>query len=966
MKLYTLLSSLFLATLSIAAAKEAAPPASYRIVEDLATLPLLNPALNERQTEKLVLANGLEVYLVSDPGVEQSAAGLAVEAGSWKDPKEYPGLAHFLEHMLFMGNEAYPKEFEYMQFISDHGGSVNAYTASDRTVYMFSVNNDSFAPALDRFSHFFIDPLFLPHCIDRELHAVDQEHSKNIEHDGWRQYMILKETGNRNHPNSGFSTGNAQTLSGIPQEALKKWYHTYYSADRMHLVMISPLPLDKLRELAVQDFSKVARLDVPETTIQASLTSPLQKGHMIYIKPVRDIKQLSLLWEVPSEFALDIERKAPALVAYVLEQEGKNSLISQLKEEKIAESIHVSCDRFSKDTLLFSIDLSLTDFGMTKVNTAISRIYETIARLKQDGIPKYLFDELQTVSQLNYQYQSRDDAFSTVIRLTDDLVYEEIATFPEKTRMPSIYDPNFIAKFINSLKAENCVYFVLGNPAKTGVAPNLKEQWMAAEYAIKEIPASRLTAWDQIKVSQKIQLPQENPFLPAQFNLVQKEENSGTAEQPLLLYSNDEAQVYFAQDSRYQVPEIASLFTFKSPLIDPTAKSQVLTDLYLRALKEQLSSTLFFADNAKIHAGFHSDDLSIKLSVRGFSDKAPLLLHDIAASFREAAPSKDNFEIYKASLASDYDNASKELPVRQASEVMDSVIFNKATNRDKWKAIQTISYEEFLTFSKNLFAKTYTQAMLYGNLSTEQALELWEDLRTTLHSSPYPLAEQSKKQVLLLSNQDGPYMLSQQTDRQGHGVMLLIEEGELTFKKRGAQQILGSALSDAFFDTLRTKQQTAYIAKAKAMEKERQLLQYFAVQSSTHYPSELLARFELFLEDFNKNLKQIVSKERFESIRANTITLLQMPPENMEGMAHKLNDLAFEYGDFNWINKRVNACKELSYEQFCKLTQEFLSRDNSRRLAVLVEGVLPPENDFRYELISKEEIHTVGSFVSVK
>ncbi len=961
-----ILSSLFLLSLSPLSSEEAAPKATYVVVEDLATLPVLNPALAERRTEKLVLANGLEVYLVSDPGAKQSAAGLAVEAGSWKDPKEYPGLAHFLEHMLFMGNEAYPKEFEYMQFITDHGGTVNAYTASDRTVYMFSINNDAFAPALDRFSHFFIDPLFLPNCINRELHAVDQEHAKNIEHDGWRQYMILKETGNAGHPNSSFSTGNAQTLSGIPQEALKNWYRSNYSSNRMHLVMISPLPLEKMRALAVENFSKVEAVDVADPQIEASLISAQQKGHMIFIKPVRDIKQLSLLWEVPSEFALDIDRKAPELVAYVLEQEGENSLITDLKDEKLAESIHVSSDRFSKDTLLFSIDISLTDFGVTQVNTAISRIYQAIARLKQEGIPKYLFDEIQTISEINYQYQSRNDAFSTVIRLTDDLVYEDIATFPEKTKIPTVYDPDFIASFINTLKAEDCVYFVLANPLKTGVSPDIKEQWMGAEYTIKEIPTSRLTAWDMAKVSPKIQLPQENPFLPTQFDLVEKERDTGTAEAPLLLFSNDGAQVYFAQDSIYQVPEIATVFTFRSPLIDPSPKSQVLTDLYLRALQEKLSSILFFSSSAKMHAGFSSDELSIKMTVQGFSDKAPLLLHDIFRAFKEVAPTKEQFEIYKASLTSSYDNASKELPVRQANEVMDNVIFNKPTNIEKWKTIQSIAYENFLSFSKNLFSKTHTQAMLYGNLSASQARSLWQDLQGTLKSKSYPLTEQAKKKVLILSNQYGPYMLSHQTDRQGNGVMLLIEEGSFSFEKRSVQQILGAALSDAFFDTLRTKQQTAYIAKAISSEKERQLLQYFAVQSSTHYPIELLARFELFLEDFNKNLNQIVSKERFENIRSNTITVLQMPPENMGGMVYKLNELAFEYGDFDWINQRIESCKKLSYERFCELSHQFLARDNPRRLAVLIEGVLPPENDFHYELISKEDIHSLGSFVSVK
>src|SRR5579872_4220191 len=152
----------------------------YKIIEDKASIPILTPSLAERKTAKLQLDNGLKVYLISDPEAEQSAAALAVEAGSWQDPKEYPGMAHFLEHMLFMGTAAYPKENEYMQFISDNGGQPNAYTASDRTVYIFSINNDAFKGAFDRFSHFFVDPLFNPSSIGRELHAVDQEHAKNI------------------------------------------------------------------------------------------------------------------------------------------------------------------------------------------------------------------------------------------------------------------------------------------------------------------------------------------------------------------------------------------------------------------------------------------------------------------------------------------------------------------------------------------------------------------------------------------------------------------------------------------------------------------------------------------------------------------------------------------------------------------------------------------------------------------
>jgi insulysin len=55
------------------------------------------------------------------------------------DPTDLPGLAHFCEHMLFMGTEKYPDESDYDKFITAHGGSTNAYTGTDNTNYHFDI-----------------------------------------------------------------------------------------------------------------------------------------------------------------------------------------------------------------------------------------------------------------------------------------------------------------------------------------------------------------------------------------------------------------------------------------------------------------------------------------------------------------------------------------------------------------------------------------------------------------------------------------------------------------------------------------------------------------------------------------------------------------------------------------------------------------------------------------------------------
>jgi insulysin len=953
------MKTLFLATIFTASLY-----ANYEVVPDQAHLQILTPDLAERKTVKIRLSNGLQAYLISDPGVKQSAAALAVEAGSWLDPKEYPGMAHFLEHMLFMGTKAYPEEAEYMRFIRDRGGAVNAYTSSDRTVYMFSINNEAYENALDRFSHFFIDPLFLPSCVGRELHAVDQEYGNYVENDPWRAEMILNETGNPNHPNAAFSCGNAATLSGIPQEALKNWYRDQYSANRMHLVVISPLPLEQLTSMVTTKFSRVPNHNLSSASYPFHLLSDQQRGHFIYIKPVRDLRSLVLTWQVPKEFALDQERKPSELLAYALTNGSKHSLIQELKNEKLAERIVARQSNYSKEIALFQIDISLTELGVQKISSVIERVFQTLASLKKTPFPPTIFDEMRKMALTNYQYQSRQDAFFFVKQAAAELMYEPLESYPLKTLIPTTYDPAFITAYLDTLVPDDCVFMVIADPRLTHVKPTLQEKWLSAEYTTKEIPSSEVTAWAEAKPNPRIALPLSNPFIPQNLALVPAAEESS----PTLIAHDEGSQVYFAQDRKYLVPEVSMIFNLKTPLLDGTPKSRAAVDLYLYSLQEKLETSLFFGHYAGLSLSTKQQDLDIVLSASGYSDKMPLFLKTIFQELRQVQPSREEFEVYKQAVQSSYDSSSKELAVYQASELVSNILYSDfPTTVSKIKALKNLSYEEFLTFSGAVFKKAYLQSTFYGNLTQESAIHLWTDLKTTLASSPFPLSEQPKKSVLVLPGKQGPFCVAQNTERQGNGVVLALQEGSFSFERKGVQQLLSIALKDGFFDTLRTKQQTGYIAASWDLEAEKQLMQLFAVQSITHTPKELLARFELFLEDFNHNIHQKISQERFDTLRSMGIKTLERPPESLEGMGLRLNTLAFKHdGDFQWIEKRVEALKNLSYETFVQTTHEFLSRNNLRRLAVLMEGFLPPQNSFRYEEVSQDEIKGAGRYVTAK
>lgn len=195
--------------------------------------------LNDHSSYKvLTLPNQLRVTLVSDPNATSAAAAMDVNAGSFNDPDDIDGLAHFCEHMLFLGTEKYPDKSEYSNFLASHGGYDNAYTSSQHTNYYFGVNLDALEEALDRFAQFFIAPSFNENSTLAEINAVNSEYDKDLNIPGWKSWQLLKNVSNPKHPFSRFNIGSIKTLniSGI-RDRLIKYYNTSYSSNQVGMCM---------------------------------------------------------------------------------------------------------------------------------------------------------------------------------------------------------------------------------------------------------------------------------------------------------------------------------------------------------------------------------------------------------------------------------------------------------------------------------------------------------------------------------------------------------------------------------------------------------------------------------------------------------------------------------------------------------------------------------------------------------
>ncbi|CAF4060738.1 unnamed protein product, partial [Adineta steineri] len=209
----------------------------------------------------LELSNEMLVVLINHPNIDKAAAALDVSVGSLADPRDVPGTAHFLEHMLFMDG---------------NGGYENAFTTDDHTNYYFDINPSLLPEALDVFAQFFISPLFSASSIDREIEAVNSEYEGDLSNDVWRVLQLEKSTSDPQHPYSQFAIGNSESLRTTPKQrgidirqVLLDFYTAEYSSNRMSLAVLSNQPLDELQSLVMKSFNDVPNKNLKQVKYPA-------------------------------------------------------------------------------------------------------------------------------------------------------------------------------------------------------------------------------------------------------------------------------------------------------------------------------------------------------------------------------------------------------------------------------------------------------------------------------------------------------------------------------------------------------------------------------------------------------------------------------------------------------------------------------------------------------------------------
>ena len=474
--------------------------------------------IDQREYRYLQLDNGLNVLLISDMDAQKAAASLDVFVGSAQNPENREGLAHFLEHMLFLGTDKYPDAGAYQRFISENGGSHNAYTSFEHTNYFFDIKESAFEPTLDRFSRFFIAPAFEAQYVEREKHAVNAEYRSGIKSDERRQLDVLREIVNPAHPFSKFSVGNLQTLSdakGSVRDEMIKFYNTYYKARNMRLVVLAPRELDRLEEIVRGDFIEVPDADVPKRGYAQPLFTASELGQWIEIVPEKEKNSLSLLFPLPDQL-LDYQDQPLNIIGHVLGHEGEHSLFAYLKSKNWIDGLVAGQALSYTGVTVFSLSMDLTTEGQKHKQDIVQAVFAAIEQVQESAIPRWVFDEVKQISELNFAYVDKSGETQAVMNLSNAMHYYQPRDILKAPYMYQQYRPEKMQTLLSQLKPENAIVLDISPKANA----EKRSRYYDTPYSRRAFSAEELAAWQNLSLIADIQLPELNIFLPQNTKIV--------------------------------------------------------------------------------------------------------------------------------------------------------------------------------------------------------------------------------------------------------------------------------------------------------------------------------------------------------------------------------------------------------------------------------------------------------------
>jgi insulysin len=873
---------------------------------------------DDRNYRYLVLDNKLRVLLVEDPDTDKAAASLTALRGSYHEPAQYQGLAHFLEHMLFIGTQKYPEVDGYQQFIATHGGSSNAYTAAEHTNYFFDIDPTQFQAGMDRFSQFFISPLLDPAYVDREKNAVNSEYQMQIKDDGWRTFSATKATMNPEYPGSRFNIGNLETLGDGVGSALIEFFEANYSADQMILVALSNEPLDAMESWVRPMFSAIENRDLGPRINTVKAFADDRVPALLNVQTLKNENQISFNFPIPATETY--YRKKPAqYLTNLLGHEAAGSLHQTLKDKGWIASLGSGTNRLDETNAYLSVDVELTDSGLAHINEIGDLLFTYLDMLRKQDPEQWRYDEQAAAADLSFQFQEQSSATGFVYRAAPAL-----AIYPPEDMLAAAYlmeefDPELIKSYLAYLTPDNLIMTVTGPAVETDQI----EQWFQVPYKLVLEGMEIETVPDT-----GLHLPPPNPFLPENLALLDNDEKG-----PQLRIDQPGLQLWLDLDTEFTVPRANQSLTLGVPGGFSSPVELVSARLYERLLSDSLNEYAYPALLAGLGYQLSVTPAGFRLGVSGYADKQLELLDTVLERFTALTIDPDRFAVIQQELVRDWRNFKNERPYQQSYTTLSNLLVSTS-----WPAelladtLEAVTLKDLEQWRSQRLQTFSVLGLSHGNVGNAELDAVAELLRTRLTLKPFALTQPNITVV------DDAYLLELDIDHEDASMVLYRQDPEASHAARAISALAATMLRQQFFTALRTEQQLGYVVSATNRTLRDRGGIAFIIQSPVASAGELEAATITFMQTQPAGLEAMTDAE-FEQHKAGLVSRLTERDQNLrERTSRYLADLDVGETSFDSQAQIAALVSELSRADMLAFYQELITDLNKRRVLIYSPG----------------------------
>jgi len=888
---------------------------------------ILKHPLDKSQSKTLVLDNGLKVYLLSDPNFNVSSASVSVEVGSLDNPENRQGLAHFLEHMLFLGTKKYPDVDEYSSYLKTNGGYSNAYTASDHTNYQFQVLPDGFEGALDRFSQFFISPLFTEEYTSREVNAVNSEHQKNILNDNWRQYRISSLFVKPGHPERKFGTGNLETLGDITRQELIDFYKQHYSANRMGVALLSTHTLDQMELWCRQYFSSINNYNLDRNKYDPNFLEKKETFRLIQIDPVKDVRNLNLLFSLPST-RYQYKSKPGRQFGFILGYEGKGSLLSYLKRKGWALTLSAGAGSETGYYGNASVRIGLTEEGQKNYKEVIKATMNYVALMKKEGQQKHVFDELKSMASLNEIYASKGEGMWRATQLANEAMMYSLEDVGRINYIYSDFSPESYNNLLDHVSPNNMLAMLISK----GVYTDKEEHFYGAPYSYSE-DADFYNKLKDTQVYEDFLIPELNPFIPKKASVPDRE--FAEDRYPKVLKDDSGIKLYFGQDHEFLRPKgvIGLKIMFPQNKMDLTHR--VYSKIYAKCVNESLNEISYPAKQAGLNFSVREGYEGIYLDVNGYKESAMTLYELILKHMVDFSITETQFLAVKDKIIRDYKNFALSDAYQQTREIGSGLFMKvKYSWEESLPVAEASTLSDVKKFEQSLYVETFLEAMVYGDFAESDAKKVVR------------LFQQKTKTKGIEKNNafHVEYLELNEPETIQHVNKLLVNNscfyreyaiGKDSPELRATTKVIGTALQQPFFTEMRTNQQLGYIVGSYPNNKDKNYYLSFLIQSGEFPADEVDQRAEKFIMT-TPSIFDEMDDETYRQLIKSEIEKLEKSPMSISERAGKLKNLIFEHdADYLRDQKTIEVLKNLDKGSVIKLLNDIISPQSRKMVNVL-------------------------------